>query len=133
MEYSKKTYEDLFAFSKDAVAFLSENSGDTKLAYAIKKLVGDKSAGKKGLLVKVFEDFEERFEDLKLEFAATDSDGFIIRNERGEYRFRKEDEKKFNRAFKILRKETPIDMPNYVITDYDQTREYPDSFKGFVI
>jgi hypothetical protein len=133
MESSKKTYEDLFAFSKDAVAFLSENGGDTKLVYAIRKLVGDKAAGKKGLLSKAFEDFEERFEDLKLEFAATDSDGFIIRNERGEYRFRKEDEKKFNRAFKVLRKETPIEIPNYVITDYDQTKEYPDSFKGFVI
>ena len=84
-------------------------------------------------LAKVFNDFEERFEDLKLEFAATDSDGFIIRNEKGEYRFRKDDEKKLNRAFKSLRTETFIDMPSYIITDYDQTKEYPDSFKGFVI
>jgi hypothetical protein len=130
---SKKTYQDLFNFSNDAIAFLSNNDSDTKLVYAIKKLVGDKSAGKKGLLAKVFNDFEERFEDLKLEFAATDSDGFIIRNEKGEYRFRKDDEKKLNRAFKALRTETHIDMPSYIITDYDQTKEYPDSFKGFVI
>lgn len=133
MEYGKKTYQDLFAFSNDAIAYLNSNDGDTKLVYAIKKLVGDRKLGKKGLLAKVFNDFEERFEELKLEFAATDADGFIIRNEKGEYRFRKDDEKKLNRAFKVLRTETLIDMPNYIITDYDQTKEYPDSFKGFVI
>jgi hypothetical protein len=62
-----------------------------------------KKLAKIGELIQVYiDDFNEKKDEIRLDAAAVDKDGFIIENENGDYSFNKEGVKKLNKAMKEL-------------------------------
>lgn len=93
----KKTYQDLLNVAR-AINILSNNK-----EYAQSNTKGVKKLQKIGEKMKSYlESYNEKIDDLRLEFANTDKDGSLFLDENGGYKFTKEGLKELNKKAKEL-------------------------------
>ena len=90
----KSTFLEYFEFVASANNFLQQHPEESKLKYALEKV---------GRLNKSLQtDYSDSCEDCRIDFCETDEKGIILRDEKGQYKFTKENLKKFNAAVKAL-------------------------------
>ena len=93
------------------------------LATQINAVIGGQETKVQKKLAKIYEKLEkyakmydEKIQDLRLDFAATDDKGVLMLNDKGGYTFKKEDLKKLNEQLRKLDEEefafTPIEVVN---------------------
>jgi len=134
---SIKSYQDIFEFSHVADNYKKRtNLKDSKLIHALTKMTGDAELRKKGILSEVISDFYDKQNDLKLEYAAVDSNGIIIRDANMNYRYTKESERALIQALKDLNNKY-ITIDSFYIKEEEIPKDLNqyelDFFKGFVI
>lgn len=95
---------------------------DNKLSYAIKKTIKR--------IQEASEDFNEKAEDLRIEYCSTDEKGNVVKVN-GQYQFTKENLRKLNADFKKLF----LEIDPYFATEIpeDLTDEQTEAFEGIVI
>lgn len=94
---SKKSYEDLLNVNYGLSLQLRTVSEGTKAKKALEKF------GKR--LEKHLEVYNDRLGDINLEYAATDDKDVLLVDEKGGYKYKKEDQKKRTEAVKKFLKE----------------------------
>ena len=120
----KITYEKLFQFNAIAGAYLQKEQ-DTKLKYAINKVAKR--------LTKAFENYNEMVADIKRDHCYTEKD-IIVRDEKGEYKYTKENEKKMTKAVKDLINNEIEFEPYFVLNIPEGLTEIEiESFEGIVL
>lgn len=93
------------------------------LAAQIKAVIGGQETKVQKKLAKIYEklekyakEYDEKIQDLRLDFAATDDKGVLMLNDKGGYTFKKEDLKKLNEQLRKLDEEefafTSIEVVN---------------------
>lgn len=93
----KKSYEDLLNVNYGLSLQMREVSEGTKAKKALEKF------GKR--LEKHIETYNEKLGDINLDFAATDEKDVLLLDDKGGYKYKKEDQKKRADAIKKLLKE----------------------------
>ena len=88
------TFLEYFEFVAAANNFLQQHPEECKLKYALEKV------GK--LNKNLQDDYSEAVEDCRIDFCEADEKGIILRDEKGQYKFTKDNSKKFNAAVKAL-------------------------------
>lgn len=134
MEKSKKTFEEIMDFSQEAYKFVAKSEGETKLTYAIKKLIGDPKTGKKGTLAKVVKIQQSKGRDLAIDHASVDDKGILLTDERGQYRYSPANQKALDKAMDELAS-SEVELEAYYATEIvEELNDYQkEVFKGFVI
>lgn len=120
------TYTRLITFINIASAWLQANPKESKLKYALERVM--KRAGK------LYREFQEKIEDINVELCAVDRDGVVLRDEKGEYRFTKEGLK--SRLHRIRGLEAgEVKIEPYFATEIPKDLPTPvkDALAGFVI
>lgn len=127
----KKNFEQMVTFRLYAGAYLKNLNGEkTKLSYAIEKV--DKK------LQNYFDEYNEAVNDVRIDNAATDDNGVLLTDEKGNFRFTKEGLKAKNKADKRLSEEwgeKKFNVDAYFTTEIpeDLSEEMQSAFAGFVI
>lgn len=93
----KKSYEDLLNVNYGVSLAIKGMSEGTKAKKAIEKF--------NKRLEKHIETYNEKLGDINLDFAATDDKDVLLLDEKGGYKYKKEDQKKRTDAIKALLKE----------------------------
>lgn len=93
----KKNYEDLLNVNYGLSLQIRNLSEGTKAKKALEKL------GKK--LEKHIETYNEKLGDINLDYAATDDKDVLLLDDKGNYKYKKDDQKKRTDAIKALLKE----------------------------
>jgi hypothetical protein len=136
MEKSKKTFNEIVEFNQEAFSFLRESKGETKLTYALKKLAGDPTIRKQGTLAKVIKKAQSKSRDLQIDYASTDEKtGVLLTDERGQYKYTKENKKALENALEELMDES-LEFEPFIATEVaeGELNDYQkELFKGFVI
>ena len=134
-----KTLEEIVEFSNEAYLFMqkaeSEGKGETKLIYAIKKLVGNPATRQKGILTKAIRPNQIKSRDIQIDYASVDAvTGNLLKDERGQYLYTKDNKKSLENALDELTNE-PIAFEPYIATEVsEELSEYQkELFKGFVL
>lgn len=124
-----RTYTEIFTFTNVAVSYLKRHEKDqdeSKLRYALKKLV---KAGQK-----VFEDYQEQVEDLRIEHCSEDERGNIQRDAQQNYTFTKDKLRQLTKAIRVLAEKSVEFKPYLVeVAPVDLTDAERDAFAGFVL
>lgn len=136
----KKTYTEVFDFINEAEAFLKaqkEKKGDkeTKLCFALNKMIGEANTRKKGLLSEIITEYYEKVDELRVEHSSVDKDGNIVRDSAKELMFTKAKDKELKLALKELNKKE-IEFKPYFATEINEKHlsDYQkDIFLGFII
>lgn len=124
----KKTNKEVIVFTNTANAIIKSDELKTKpfekLKYALKKVTKS--------LKPIIEDYQDDLEDLRIDYCSVDADGNIINDEKGNYKFSKENTKKLKKAGKeLFEKEVEI-KPHFVEIPKDVPEELVEVFSGFV-
>jgi len=129
---TKLTFEKLQEFDGIAAMYYSTgNNAQTKLGYAMKKVF--KSSGK------VFEEFKDAVDDVRVDNCLTDPDTkAILKDDKGGYMFSKDGHKKTRKDLKKLQEEwtkRDVEIETYFATEIpkDLTDEQKRVFCGVVI
>lgn len=124
----KTNWQAIVKFSRAAQAY---NSGDgnkqTKLAYAIKRVTSQ--------LEKIQADYLQSREDISIDHAAVDSNGILLTEADGRYRFTQEKLKTRNSAWRELEETDNYEIEPYFATDIpkDLNEDIHEALTGFVI
>ena len=121
------TFLGYFEFVAAANNFLQQNPEESKLKDALEKV---------GKLNKNLQDeYSAAVEDCRIDFCETDEKGIILRDEKGQYKFTKENLKKFNTAVKALQtKEIEVKTWAYDLSQDEFTDEEAKAiFEKFLI
>lgn len=107
---SKTTYERLINYNAHSRVWLNEDKGNakTKLGYAISRL--------SPRIEKLLQRYQNESEDINIDHCATDDKGYILRDERGDYRFTRDELKKRNHARQKLF-ESEVEIEPYFATE----------------
>lgn len=134
MEKSKKTFEQIVDFANEAGNLLATTESETKLTYALRRLVGDRKTSLKGRLDKVFKTVQNKAKDLQIDYASVDDKGNLLTNSRGGYEYTKDNKKALDKAIEEL-SETEFEFEPYFVTEVSEelTEGQKEIFKGFVI
>lgn len=144
MEYTtekavtSKTFDEIVEFSNEAYKFISkaeeEGKANTKLIYALKRIAGDPVTQKKGTLHKVIRKGQIKSRDLQIDYASVDDRGNLIKDDKGQYSYTKENKKALDLALENLTNDN-MEFEPYIATEVtEDLNEYQkDLFKGFVI
>lgn len=121
-----KTYREVFTFINAAAIWLEKNKDESKLRYAVKKIL--KACQTIGTL------YQEKIEDIDIEHCSVDEKTQnILKDERGEMTFTKDSIRKRNEARRKLF-ETSVEVATHFATDPGNLGDaVRDSFLGFVI
>lgn len=135
---SSKTFDQIVEFSNEAYQFIqkaeSEGRGNTKLIYAIKRVSGDPITRQKGILHKCIKASQTKSRDLQIDYASVDPvSGNLLKDERGQYLYTKENKKALENALEALTNEY-MEFTPYIATEItEELTEYQkELFKGFV-
>jgi hypothetical protein len=123
----KSTFLEYFNFVAAANNFLQQHPEESKLKYALEKV---------GRLNKnLQDDYSDAVEDCRIDFCETDEKGIILRDEKGQYKFTKENLKKFNAAVKALQnKEIEVKTWAYDLSQDEFTDEEAKAiFEKFLV
>lgn len=126
-----KTFGEMYEFRVNASFYLkSLEEGETKLAYAIKKVDGK--------LQKHFDAYNEAMNDIEIDHAATDENGILVTDDKGGFRFTPASIKAKRKAYKELADEWGVkefEVEEYFATEIpeDLNDNFKNSFTGFVI
>ena len=93
----KKSYEDLLNVNYGVSLAVKNLSEGTKAKKALEKF--------NKRLDKHIENYNEKLGDINLDYAATDDKDVLLLDEKGGYKYKKEDQKKRTDAIKVLLKE----------------------------
>jgi arsenate reductase-like glutaredoxin family protein len=123
----KSTFLEYFQFVATANNFLAQHPEESKLKYALEKV------GK--LNKNLSDDYSDAVEDCRIDFCETDEKGIILRDEKGQYKFTKENTKKFNAAVKALQnKEIEVNTWAYDLSEDEFTNEEAKAiFEKFLV
>lgn len=121
----QKSYGEMNQFIGAANAWLERNPNESKFSYAIKKVV--KSC------LKLLGEYQEQVEEISITHCAVDKDGVILRDERGGFRYTKDELKKRNKKVNDLFK-SAVEIEPYFATEIPKlTEEEREVFLGFVL
>lgn len=122
----EKTYQECFEFLSAASQWIAGHEEESKFKYALTKLSRK--------LSRVQEKYRETVEEINIDHCATDPGGVILRDERGQYKYTKEELKKRNKKVNGLFHEVVTVEPHYAtevpetLTDLEK-----EVFDGFVL
>jgi multimeric flavodoxin WrbA len=123
-------YSDINNFIIRANFYLKNFEGENKLKHYIKKAFSELELANK--------QHNNKIEDLRIDLAMEDEKGALIIDEKGNYKYTKENTKKLNRMAEELYdldyEVTPISLPEHV-SNYDTnlTEEQIEVFSKFLI
>jgi len=100
------TKRQLELFYLNSAQWLEQNPIDSKFSYAIKKM--------KRRVFNLYEDYMEEVEGKRLDYAQKDEKGIVIKNDKGEFQFSAEDNKKLIKELKELSREKVQIAPFFV-------------------
>ena len=121
----RKTYLELFELNQFAGSWLKKNEGESKMSYAIKKI------GKR--LKTIFEYYNEKINEIGINNCSVDDKQNIIKDEKGELVFTKENLIKKNKESKALLS-TEVEIEPYICTEIPElTEEEKEVFEGILI
>lgn len=123
------TNKQLIRFFQTAQAYLNSSKDNTKLTYALRKVMKR--------VEPAIEEYNEELQDVRAENAATDPNtGTFLEGSNGSFKYTQDGLKKLNAKTKELLKKT-INLPgasHYVeVLPPDLHQEFVDAFVGFVI
>lgn len=121
-----KSYRQCFEFINAAKQWVSRHEEESKFKYALTKVSRK--------LGKAQEKWQELVEESNIEHCATDKDGVILRDERGQYKYVKEELIKRNKRVNRLY-DTEFDVEPHFVTEVpeDVTELEKEVFEGFVL
>ena len=120
-----KTYSELFTFINVATKWLKDNKDESKLRYAVKKVM--KSCDK------LITSYQEKVEDLNIEHCSEDENGIIRKDAQGGFQFTKDNLRKRNAAMRKLQDEK-VEVPSFFADHKDDLSDSEvEAFTGFVI
>jgi hypothetical protein len=130
----KKTYQEIFDFIEPAYNHVhKEENKNTKMAYSIKKMIGDAKFKKPGRLTDAISKYYEKLEDIANELASTDEKKNIIIDPNGNKVYTAEKLKQKRDQEKQLLKEE-VEFEPYFSTEIPELTEVEQHFfSGFVI
>src|SRR4029077_3506287 len=127
----KKTYQEIAAFDGEARAWLTKHPENTKVSWAVKRVLKRTQA--------VIQEYREKAEDITIEHCSVDDKGNIITEGldqfgRERYKFTPEKLLERNQEQRKLFKEK-VDIEPYIATDIppDITEEDRELFMDFVL
>jgi len=122
-----KTYGEVFAFVNVATRWLKNNKEESKLRYAVKKVMKSLDSTLTG--------YQEKIEDINIEHCSETEDGIIRKDATGNFEYTKENLRKRNEAIRKLQTAkvpvTPFFTP--VEEDASLSEVELEAFDGFVI
>jgi sugar-specific transcriptional regulator TrmB len=121
-----KTYRDCFEFVRAANQWISKHDEESKFKYALTKVT------KK--LARIQEKWNECIEEANIEHCATDKEGVILRDERGQYKYTKDELIKRNKRVSTLY-DSNVEIQSHFATEVpeDLTELEKEVFTGFVL
>ena len=121
----KFQWRKLLAFAQTADAYVAQHPGETKAAYAIKRV--------RGQITKYSEEIQTLMADIEIDLCVVDDKEVIQRDSQGNLQFTREGFKERNKRQRaILDEEFEIE-PFYVDHLYDLTDEQLEIFEGLVL
>lgn len=135
----KTSFRNLVVFDQSAGGYLAKHKDETKLSYAINRILGEiRTAAKK-----FNEDWQETLQDIQIDHCLTDPpgepNGKVLRDSEGRYVFTRESEKACKKAAREAR-DKAMDKSDVEIAPYfatlvpeDLSDEELEAFKGFVV
>jgi hypothetical protein len=119
------SYADIFQFIQNANNWLSNHKDETRIHYALRKLI--KQCNK---LIVVY---QEKIEELNIDNCSVDEKGIILRDERNEYKFTKEGLKKRNEQRREEYEKLQVITPFYITDKSPLSEADIDNFRGFIV
>lgn len=136
MEKVKHKIEDILNFHRVAIEYVTRNEKDSKLTYALKKMVGDPSSRNKGILFPIISDYQSKLNDLYIDYASVDEKTkVLLKDAKGNLEYTKENQKELNSKVKEL-VQTEYEFEPYYATEVnlESLDEFEiGAFKDFVI
>jgi hypothetical protein len=136
----KRSYQEIAQFDREARAYLVRREANwknanpeskasppaSKFTYAVNRMLKRSQA--------VIQDYHEQIEEINIKYCSEDKDGNIATDERGQFKFRREELLKRNKDQRELFK-TKTEIEVYMATEVpdDLSQEDKDTFSGFVI
>jgi len=121
-----KSYRECFEFARAGQQWIAKHEEESKFKYALTKVMRK--------LNRVQERWQELIEESNIEHCATDSAGVILRDEKGQYKYTKEELLKRNKRVNSLY-DQPVEIAPHFATEVpeDLTELEREIFNGFVL
>jgi hypothetical protein len=119
------TYADMFQFIAYANHWLNSNKNNTKIHYALRKVI--KAANK------LVADYQEKLEEININHCSVDDKGIILKDDKNEYRFTKDCLLKRNKERRFLFDSTVTVTPFYVADKSLLSDDDIENFRGFIV
>lgn len=121
-----KTFRECFEFIRAANQWISKHEEESKFKYALTKVARK--------LARVQEKWNEGIEEANIEHCATDKEGVILRDDKGQYRYTKEELIARNKVVNKLY-DTQVEFQPHFATEVpeDLTELEREVFEGFVL
>lgn len=123
-----KTYRECFEFVRAANQWVNRHEEESKFKYALTKVLRK--------IARVQEKWNEGIEEANIEHCATDKEGVILRDEKGQYRYTKEELLQRNKRVNKLYDSVPeVEVKPHFATEIpdDLTDLDREVFEGFVL